>query len=468
MNLGVLFYFKYAYFFTDSYNTLFNTHHHVFNYLGHWSNGFFGTHFDVDKIILPIGISFFTFQSISYTVEVYRKQLEPVKHFTDFAFFVTFFPQLVAGPIVRATDLIPQLYKEYKLTRAEWGLALFWILNGLVKKIFLSDYIAVNFIDRVFSKPDSYTGFENLMAIYGYSLQVYADFSGYTDMAIGVALLMGFHLTKNFDSPYKATSVADFWRRWHMSLSNWLRDYLYIPLGGNKGGSVGSYIVFAILLGIFALLAQSWMLLVIAAAIIAVLVTIAWFIKSFGNWLTTNLNLMITMLLGGFWHGASWNFIIWGGLNGAGLVFYKLWNRISPWKDKSKWYFRAWAIFLTFTFITFTRVWFRAGSNTSWTNMEGTHDIKSEFLSATLMLERIFLHMDWSLAPKVIMGYWQVFAVILFGMIVHWLPSTFKERYRMYFANLPIPVIVLICFTTIVFVYQILSADLHPFIYFQF
>jgi len=160
--------------------------------------------------------------------------------------------------------------------------------------------------------------------------------------------------------------------------------------------------------------------------------------------------------------------IIWGGLNGAGLVFYKLWNRISPWKDKSKWYFRAWAIFLTFTFITFTRVWFRAGSNTSWTNMEGTHDIKSEFLSATLMLERIFLHMDWSLAPKVIMGYWQVFAVILFGMIVHWLPSTFKERYRMYFANLPIPVIVLICFTTIVFVYQILSADLHPFIYFQF
>lgn len=468
MNLGVLFYFKYAYFFTDSYNTLFNTHHHVFNYLGHWGNGFFGTHFEVDKIILPIGISFFTFQSISYTVEVYRKQLEPVKYFTDFAFFVTFFPQLVAGPIVRATDLIPQLYKEYKLSRAEWGLAIFWILNGLVKKIFLSDYIAVNFIDRVFTKPDSYTGFENLMAIYGYSLQVYADFSGYTDMAIGVALLMGFHLTKNFDSPYKATSVSDFWRRWHMSLSNWLRDYLYIPLGGNKGGSIGSYIVFALLLGIFALLAQSWMLLVIAAGIIAVLVTIAWFIKRFGNWLTTNLNLMITMLLGGFWHGASWNFIIWGGLNGFGLVFYKLWNRISPWKDKSKWYFRAWAIFLTFTFITFTRVWFRAGSNTSWTNMEGTHDIKSEFLSATLMLERIFLHMDWTLAPQVIAGYWQVFAVIVIGMIIHWLPGSFKERYRTFFSHLPIPVIVLICFITIVFVYQILSADLHPFIYFQF
>jgi hypothetical protein len=210
------------------------------------------------------------------------------------------------------------------------------------------------------------------------------------------------------------------------------------------------------------------MLLVIAAGIIAVLVTIAWFIKRFGNWLTTNLNMMITMLLGGFWHGASWNFIIWGGLNGFGLVFYKLWNRISPWKDKSKWYFRAWAIFLTFTFITFTRVWFRAGSNTSWTNMEGTHDIKSEFLSATLMLERIFLHMDWTLAPQVIAGYWQVFAVIVIGMIIHWLPGSFKERYRTFFSHLPIPVIVLICFITIVFVYQILSADLHPFIYFQF
>lgn len=468
MNLAVLFYFKYAYFFTDAFNAVMGTNNHVFDYLSHWSNSFFGTHFTVDKIILPIGISFFTFQSISYTVEIYRGQLEPVKRFTDFGFFVTFFPQLVAGPIVRSTDFVPQLYKEYSLTRAEWGLAIFWILNGLVKKIFLSDYIATNFIDRVFAAPESYTGVENLLAIYGYSLQVYADFSGYTDIAIGVALLLGFHLTKNFNSPYKATSVADFWRRWHMSLSNWLRDYLYIPLGGNKEGSIASYLLLGFFVALIALLSQSFMVLAISAAVLGLVLLVAQWVKSFGRWLITNLNLMLTMLIGGFWHGASWNFIIWGGLNGLGLVFYKAWNNISPWADKSKWYNRAWAIFLTFTFITFTRVWFRAGSNTGWTDMEATHNIGQEFYSATLMLQRIFFHMDWTVAPAVIAGYWNVLLVILLGMIIHWLPSDWKESYRTKFANAPIWAIVLMCFVTIVFIYQVLSADLHPFIYFQF
>jgi D-alanyl-lipoteichoic acid acyltransferase DltB (MBOAT superfamily) len=468
MNLGILFYFKYAYFFTDSFNSLMGTDHQVINIGAHWSNSFFGTHFTVDKIVLPVGISFFTFQSISYTVEIYRGVLKPVKRFTDFAFFVSFFPQLVAGPIVRSTDFIPQLYKEYSLTRQEFGLAVFWILNGLVKKIFLSDYIAVNFIDRIFESPNSYTGFENLMAIYGYSLQVYADFSGYTDMAIGIAMLMGFYLTKNFDSPYKATSVADFWRRWHMSLSNWLKDYLYIPLGGNQKGSIGSFILLGVFVGIIALLAKSVMVLIVAAATIGLILLIAYFVKSFAQWCTTNLNLMLTMLIGGFWHGASWNFIIWGGLNGFGLVFYKLWNKISPWKDKSKWYFRMWAIFLTFTFITLTRVWFRAGSNNSWAELEDTHDIGTEFLSATTMLERIFMHMDFSIAPEVIAGYWKVFLVILVGMIIHWLPTAMKEKYRSTFSNLPIPAIAVACLVTIFFVYQVLSADLQPFIYFQF
>jgi D-alanyl-lipoteichoic acid acyltransferase DltB (MBOAT superfamily) len=360
------------------------------------------------------------------------------------------------------------LYKEYSLTRQEFGLAVFWILNGLVKKIFLSDYIAVNFIDRIFENPNSYTGFENLMAIYGYSLQVYADFSGYTDMAIGIAMLMGFYLTKNFDSPYKATSVADFWRRWHMSLSNWLKDYLYIPLGGNQKGSIGSFILLGVFVGIVALLAKSIMVLIVAGATIGLILLTAYFVKSFAQWCTTNLNLMLTMLIGGFWHGASWNFIIWGGLNGLGLVFYKLWNKISPWKDKSKWYFRMWAIFLTFTFITLTRVWFRAGSNNSWAELDDTHDIGTEFLSATTMLERIFMHMDFSIAPEVIAGYWKVFIVILVGMIIHWLPTTMKEKYRSTFSNLPIPAIAVACLVTIFFVYQVLSADLQPFIYFQF
>ncbi len=469
MNLGVLFYFKYAYFFTDIYNTMTGSTGSVFNVLAYWSNGFFGSHFEVDKIILPIGISFFTFQSISYTVEVYRGTLKPVERFTDFAFFVTFFPQLVAGPIVRSTDLIPQLYKEYQLTRAEWGLAIFWILNGFIKKILLADYIAVNFIDRIFASPTSYTGFENLMAIYGYSLQVYADFSGYTDMAIGVALLMGFHLTKNFNSPYKAVSVADFWRRWHMSLSNWLRDYLYIPLGGNQAGTIGTYVTLSIIVLVVGALASSWMVIAVGAGAMALALVVAQWVKSFAGWLNTNLNLMITMIIGGLWHGASWNFIIWGALNGFALVFYKLWKKISPWENhKDRWYVRAWVIFLTFSFITLTRVWFRAGSNTSWTGLDEQHDIWSEFWSATSMLEQIFLHMDWSVAPQVLMAYSTVFLVFLFGMIVHWLPSSFKESYRARFSMLPIPALALICIGVIFFAYQVMSADMHPFIYFQF
>jgi alginate O-acetyltransferase complex protein AlgI len=193
------------------------------------------------------------------------------------------------------------------------------------------------------------------------------------------------------------------------------------------------------------------------------------FIPPFAAWITTNLNLMITMIAGGLWHGASWNFIIWGALNGFALVVYKLWKKVSPWEaHKSKWFVRAWVIFLTFSFITFTRVWFRAGSNTSWSGLDETHDITAEFLSATTMLQQIFFHMDWMVAPQVIAGYWNVFLVILIGMVIHWLPAGFKESYRSKFASQPIWLIGIACFTTIFFVYQVMSADAHPFIYFQF
>ena len=201
----------------------------------------------------------------------------------------------------------------------------------------------------------------------------------------------------------------------------------------------------------------------------AVALLLAQWVKSFAGWLNTNLNLMITMIIGGLWHGASWNFIIWGALNGFALVFYKLWKKISPWENhKDRWYVRAWVIFLTFSFITLTRVWFRAGSNTSWTGLDEQHDIWSEFWSATSMLEQIFLHMDWSVAPQVLMAYSTVFLVVLFGMIVHWLPSSFKENYRARFAMLPIPALALVCIGVIFFAYQVMSADMHPFIYFQF
>jgi len=231
VNLFLLSYFKYTYLFVDTVNALFNLDLEVVNHLAFWSNRLTGTHFEVSAILLPVGISFYTFQTISYTVDIYRGKVDPVKHILDFGFYVSFFPQLVAGPIVRASEFIPQLYKRYSLSMQEFGFALFLILKGLFKKMFIGDYIALNFVDRVFANPTGFSGFENLSALFGYSLQVYVDFSGYTDIAIGVALLLGFRLPKNFNSPYKATSVGNFWKRWHISLSTWLKDYLYIPLG---------------------------------------------------------------------------------------------------------------------------------------------------------------------------------------------------------------------------------------------
>ena len=259
IDLSLLCYFKYAYFFTDFINTVFGTDLHVFNVFGAVGNALAGTErFSVDRIVLPVGISFFTFQIISYTVDVYRGDVKPVGNILDFGFYVSFFPQLVAGPIVRASEFIPQLYKKFSLSRRLFGIAVFWILNGLVKKIVLSDYIAVNFIDRVFNNPLLFTGFENLAALFGYSLQVYADFSGYTDIAIGVAMLMGFYLPKNFNSPYKAPNPQDFWRRWHMSLSRWLRNYLYIPLGGNRNATFGTFFWIILFAVIAAILSGSW------------------------------------------------------------------------------------------------------------------------------------------------------------------------------------------------------------------
>jgi alginate O-acetyltransferase complex protein AlgI len=249
VNLFVLGYFKYAYFVADFIHDLTGIELEVINHFALWTNEAIGTNFIFDRILLPVGISFFTFQTISYSVDIYRGHIKPVKNILDFGFYVSFFPQLVAGPIVRASEFIPQLYEPYKLSKDRAGLAVFWILNGLLKKLVLADYLAVQFIDRVFDNPQLYSGFETMSALFGYSLQVYADFSGYTDVAIGIAMLMGFTLPKNFNSPYKATSVADFWRRWHLSLSTWLRDYLYIPLGGNREGSIASYtIVFAFFL----------------------------------------------------------------------------------------------------------------------------------------------------------------------------------------------------------------------------
>jgi D-alanyl-lipoteichoic acid acyltransferase DltB (MBOAT superfamily) len=451
-NLLVLAYFKYSYFFVDSVNVLFGTDFNVLNHLAVFANEATGTHFNVNQILLPVGISFFTFQTISYTVDVYRKETRPVKNIIDFAFYVSFFPQLVAGPIVRASGFVKQIYKEYSLSKEEFGWAIFMILKGLVKKIFIGDYIAVNFVDRVFSDPVTYSGFENLMALFGYSLQVYVDFSGYTDIAIGVALLMGFRLPQNFNAPYKAKNVGEFWKRWHMSLSSWLKDYLYIPIGGNRSGSVFSYLSLFIILAIVLILIGSLILIPITAVVVLVFFLFMRFSPGFKRGVDNNINLMLTMLLGGLWHGASLNFIIWGGLNGVGLVIYKFWRKISPWEKQDFWLSNIWKIAITFTFITFTRLFFRSESMQIAKSM--FHQITSSF--------------TFSVIPDVLIGYKWVFLVMLFGFVIHWLSENWKKKIEDWFIATPFWLKIIISALVVIIVYQSISSEMQAFIYFQF
>ncbi|MCB0764647.1 MAG: MBOAT family O-acyltransferase [Flavobacteriales bacterium] len=452
INLSVLGFFKYAHFVVDNINALFGTAFQPVNMFAHWANLAWDAHFVENKILLPVGISFYTFQTMSYAIDIYRNEVRPVRNLLDFGFYVSFFPQLVAGPIVRAREFIPQLFEEFNLTRKQFGLAIFWILNGLLKKMLIGDYIAVNFIDRVFADPLRHTGFEGIMALYGYSLQVYADFSGYTDIAIGVALLMGFRLPMNFNSPYKARNVGEFWKRWHMSLSTWLRDYLYIPMGGNRSGSVFSWIMLGII-GLALVLLTGWLWLpVVFLSVIALAAVLIRVSPGAHNLITTNLNLMITMLIGGLWHGASWMFVIWGGLNGLGLVVYKQWKRISPWERSTYWVAHAWVVFFTFTFITFTRIWFR--SDTLETANKLLYQIGNDFGA--------------HLIGDVLWGFRSVFLVMALGLVIHWLPATLKERYRQAFADLPIWAMALACVAVVFLVYQTITAEMVPFIYFQF
>lgn len=310
-NLGLLAFFKYSYFIVESLNTSFDLNLKAVNFLAAFANGTFGANFDIHEIILPVGISFYTFQTLSYSLDIYRNKIKPCGNIFDFAFFVSFFPQLVAGPIVRAAEFIPQIKRPYYLSKSGFGVAVFLILSGLIKKVVISDYISVNFVDRVFETPEMYSGFMNLMSVYGYSIQIYCDFSGYSDMAIGLAALLGFKLPINFNSPYKAQNIADFWRRWHISLSTWLRDYLYISLGGNRKG----------------------------------------------KWLTYR-NLFITMLLGGLWHGAAIKFIIWGGLHGVALAVHRIWKKYVK-REFGK-IGKVFSILVTFHFVAFCWMYFRA------------------------------------------------------------------------------------------------------------
>jgi len=452
VNLFVLGYFKYAYFVADFLHELTGIDIEVVNSFALWTNSALGTNFIFEKILLPVGISFFTFQTISYSVDIYRGHIKPVKNILDFGFYVSFFPQLVAGPIVRASEFIPQLYAPYQLSKQRAGLAVFWILNGLLKKLFLADYLAVQFIDRVFDNPQLYSGFETLSALFGYSLQVYADFSGYTDVAIGIAMLLGFTLPKNFNSPYKASSVAEFWRRWHLSLSTWLRDYLYIPLGGNRAGSPASYIIVFAFFVMIALIVGSPLLTVGLGALFALGFVGMRYSAATARWVNTNINLMLTMVLGGLWHGSSWNFVTWGTLNGVGLVVYKNWKKISPWKDKTRWYNRAIGLGITLSFITFTRAWFRSPT---W---DGAIEI----------LAKIPNDFGWSTIGGVLSGNWKFFLVLIVGYLIHWVPSRYKTQLQERVSSAPVWALFLMSLLSVAVIYQILSAEVQPFIYFAF
>lgn len=512
IDLSILCYFKYAYFFADVLNTAFGLNIEVSNYAAMGLNSLFGTTFSVDSIILPVGISFYTFQVISYTCDVYKGLIKPVKNILDFGFFVTFFPQLVAGPIVKASDFIPQLYKRYNLSKTQFGIAVFWIINGLLKKIILSDYLALNFIDRVFDNPLLFSGFENVAALFLYSLQVYADFSGYTDIAIGLSLLMGFHLPRNFNSPYKAPNCSNFWKRWHISLSRWLQTYLYIPLGGNRNITFGTcFWIITIMLIALILSGSIWIAALVFLIAVLVIFTAVKFPQK-RKTITANLNSMITMLLGGLWHGASCNFMIWGGLNGVGMVVFKFWrdwtirNRMiialgitavlgliaiifpaplwnvllvfmllvtagaiirylykrSSFTMGFSWLEHSWAILITFIFISFTRLFFRSGSD-----LDPATANEKAWQTASDMVTQIGSTWSGNILD-VITAYSGVFALFVIGMVIHWLPDRFKRRYRIAFAKLPIYAIGAITVLAIFVVYQFVSSEMKPFIYFQF
>lgn len=383
-NLGLLTYFKYTNFFIETFNQ-------------------FGASFSPTQIFLPVGISFYTFQTLSYSLDVYRGHLKPEKNFWNFTFFVTFFPQLVAGPIVRAMDFLPQLNKNLNLSRQDFGKAVFLIANGLFKKAVLSDYISVNFVDRIFETPALYNGFENLLGVYGYSLQIYCDFSGYSDMAIGIALLLGFQLPDNFRYPYKSASITEFWRRWHISLSSWLRDYLYISLGGNRKGRLRTYF-----------------------------------------------NLMLTMLLGGLWHGASWKFVVWGGLHGMMLVIEKMITRYIS--IPKSWITQCLGIFITFHFVCFAWIFFRAENfSTAW-------EVIRQIATASNTLK---------LFPTII-NYDTIVMVLVLGYVLHFSPTPWINTYKTTLTKAPLVLKALYISGIVWLTVQVATAEVIPFIYFQF
>lgn len=388
-NLGVLAGFKYTGFFLESFND-------AMRMMGDTGQ------LPVPQIILPVGISFYTFQTLSYTIDVYRGKLRASDNPLHFALFVAFFPQLVAGPIVRAADFLPQLLRDPVFKPREHSLGLFLICSGLFKKVALADTLSVNLVDRVWDNPELYSSLEILVGMHAYAFQIYCDFSGYSDIAIGLALLLGLKLPENFNRPYLSKDIAEFWRRWHISLSSWLRDYLYIPLGGNRGGSWATY-----------------------------------------------RNLAITMLLGGLWHGASWNFVLWGAAHGVALAVVRFIQRRKPKSgptERSRWrVLLAW--FVTFEFVNLTWVLFRAPT----------------FSDATRFLGRLteFSTYTPNLTTPVLLA-------LAGASLLHFTPPRYRTQLAERFIALPAWAQGVLVVGVAITLQHLKGTDAVPFIYFQF
>lgn len=385
ISLSILGYFKYANFF-----------------LWNWNQMVQGNFQPLD-LILPVGISFYTFQSISYVVDVYKRRITPTESWLDYLFFLSFFPALVAGPIVRADYFLPQLKENRKATKDDIYGGLWLILIGIIKKAVIADYIS-QFNDLIFNQPELYTGVQTLMGVLGYTMQIYCDFSGYSDMAIGLALIMGFRLGINFDSPYQSRNLTEFWRRWHISLSSWLRDYVYIPLGGNRKGTIRTYV-----------------------------------------------NNFLTMLIGGLWHGAAWKFVFWGAMHGVGLAVHKA---CQPWLRKipDNWIVSFTGWLLTFTYVSLLWVFFRA----------------ADFSSSVLIIKNIFVGFDWRQFPQFfeVRRVWCIMMMAL--VVMHFVPQRWTDACGRIFARSPWIVKLLAFVAVVQLVIEFMSEEVVPFIYFQF
>ena len=390
-SLSVLVYFKYANFFMANWHAI------------------VGSNFSPMEIILPVGISFYTFQSISYIVDVYKGRVAPTKTWLEYVFFLSFFPQLVAGPIVRADYFIPQIQKRNHASRREIYFGFWLILLGVVKKAIIADYIA-QYNDLIFAVDPvtgpAYSGFETFMGIIGYTMQIYCDFSGYSDMAIGIALIMDFKLATNFNFPYKSGNLTEFWRRWHISLSSWLRDYIYIPLGGNRKGKARTYI-----------------------------------------------NNFATMLIGGLWHGAAWKFVFWGAMHGGGLAVHKA---TKPWLDRHSWTsslpMKIFFWIVTMSFVAALWVFFRADTwSDSW-----------------VLLHHAVTDFSWDYLVPFATVRWLWLLLMLVIIAAHAMPDNFWNRMGDKFIDSKWWVKLIVFVVVVQLVLELRSEDVTPFIYFQF